>query len=274
MPCVGFSYKLDGFVKQKGNNNNIQNIPDSNNSTDERKRSKSIGFSVRFADGHIVSESNGIKTMIETLRYIGLERVSKYRKVFSGYYLVDKQQREDNRHTWQHYVDGWWIYANLSNGKKITVLKEIAKMFEISLEIFIDKQPNTSPDSLSTSINQKKRTKYSLNGGIACYKNQSVLNAIHLFMDEMPNATYADILEFFPKELQGSYGVIQTLSQIEERKAKGFQTENRFFLGNNEILTSGDGIRFAVSSEWGPINFPIFQKHILENFGWTLNEVE
>ena len=40
-----------------------------------------------------------------------------------------------------------------------------------------------------------------------------------------------------------------------------------------EILTAADGVRFAVSNEWGD-NFASFQKHVTEQLGWTLEELE
>jgi hypothetical protein len=70
-------------------------------------------------------------------------------------------------------------------------------------------------------------------------------------MKHNPLATYAQIKRTFPDELQGSYGVIATTEEIQQRDRLGQDTQNRYFLDEDYILTSADGVRFAVCHEWG-----------------------
>ena len=202
---------------------------------------------------------------------MGLERASRYPVTFKGYPLVGKRQRSvDDPNKWQRDVDGWWVYINISNEKKIEHLKGVAKMLNIPMEIKVnDSDSNEQEDE---NYKNHKRAKFSLDGGPALCKNKSVLNVLRRFITEMPNAKYSEVCEYFPRDIQGGYGVFETLSQIAERKAKGQDAEKRYFIGPDEILTSGDGVKFAVSTQWGD-NFKTFQKHIAKELGWKLEEV-
>ena len=82
--------------------------PDDEDEKPEQRRSTSIGFSVHFSDGKVISEKSAHRTMIEALRYMGLERASHFNETFKGYPLVGTKQRiTDNGYKWQRYVDGW-----------------------------------------------------------------------------------------------------------------------------------------------------------------------
>ena len=76
----------------------------------------------------------------------------------------------------------------------------------------------------------------------------------------------------FPTDLQGSYGVVATIQEIEDRAKHNMTERKRWFLSSSDILTSADGVRLAVCIQWGPENFIRFQKHISALFGWTLKE--
>lgn len=247
--------------------------PDDEDEKPEQRRSTSIGFSVHFSDGKVISEKSAHRTMIEALRYMGLERASHFNETFKGYPLVGTKQRiTDNGYKWQRYVDGWWIYTNLANDRKIKCIKGVGKMLNIPLKIVLEDENNTvAPDKPAKQ--KGKRAMYSLNGGVAFCKNRSVLNIVRQFLAQMSSATFKDVCNFFPRELQGSYGVVRSLDEIERRKRQNRTEEDRWFLEPEEILTAADGVRFAVSNEWGD-NFASFQKHITEQLGWTLEEVE
>lgn len=239
----------------------------------EQRRSTSIGFSVHFADGKVISEKSAQRTMIEALRYMGLERASHYVETFKGFPLIGTKQRITNDgYKWQRYIDGWWIYTNLSNDRKIKCINGIGKMLNIPLEIVLEDESDTV--AIDKPVKQKgKRAMYSLNGGVAFCKNRSVLNTVRQFLAQMSSATYKDVCDFFPRELQGSYGVVKSLNEIERRKLQNKTEGNRWFLEPEEILVAADGVRFAVCNEWGD-NFSSFQKHVTEQLGWTIEEAQ
>lgn len=46
----------------------------------------------------------------------------------------------------------------------------------------------------------------------------------------------------------------------------------RYFLDPSEVMTSADGVRFAVSTQWDYNNFPRLQSVIKEFLGYRLEE--
>lgn len=235
-----------------------------------RKRRPRVKFGVKFADGKDIRRSAMCDTMIEALRYMGLERASKYRGyTFNGYPLIGKEKRPDDaNNVFQKHADGWWIYTNMDNPQKVACIKGVANMLNIPVEIEMDSEV-AEPQ---TDYNKKgKRTKYSLNGGEPTWKNRTVWNAVHTLLQELPNATFKEIADFFPKKLQGSYGVVATIAEIEERSKRNSSESNRWFLDPSDILTAGDGTRFVVTNEWGN-NFENFRNHVMREFGWTIEE--
>ena len=249
-------------------------MPDEIENADS-KRQPSIGFSVKFLSyGSVVKtihENTAKQTMIEALRYMGLEKASRYDgENFLGYRLVGKIQRiTDGNDCWQQYVDGWWIYTNLSNERKIKCLQGVAKMLNMQIEIVADKL-ETATRHITETVHSG-RQQYILNSKYTAGKNQSVFNAVKLFTKENPRATFNEIRQMFPKELQGSFGVVATLQEIESRAIGNVTEHKRWFL--NQVLTSADGIRFAVCNQWRPDNFTLFKKHIGRRLGWTLKEL-
>ncbi|MCM1452754.1 MAG: hypothetical protein NC102_10890 [Clostridium sp.] len=246
-------------------------IPDAN-----QGRSRSIGFSVKFADGKIIKFPTAQKTLIETLKYIGLERVSKFRgRTFAGYPLVGKEKRNTaTTGCWQKRVEGWWIYVNMSNDTAIDCIKKVAASLNVPLQVMRDEGNSHSSAQIEQTRERQNSSHrlYSLNGGAPVNKSTAVWQAVNNMLDEMPNATFGEILEFFPRNLQGSYGVVRTIEDVRERIRKHGTEARRWFLEPHKILTAGDGVQFAVSNQWGT-NFTGFRRHVIQEFGWTLEEI-
>ncbi len=104
--------------------------------------------------------------------------------------------------------------------------------------------------------NQKKKTydltHYSLDGGPMLGKNQLAYAIVSSYIKQHPETTFEEIEHIFPPQLQGSFGVVRTLDYIKEKGYNG----HRYFDKPNEILKSGNGISFAVSTQWGKDNLP------------------
>ena len=99
-------------------------------------------FKVIFLDeGKTIIEKNAIITMVETLKYMGLERVSHYKDFsYCGYPLVGKEKRLDlskkgKKVEWQKEVDGWFIYAQLTNDVKKSEIEKVAKFLDIRVKV-------------------------------------------------------------------------------------------------------------------------------------------
>lgn len=236
-------------------------------------RSESIGFIVRFPDGTVVQRKKAKETMIATLKVIGLHRVAAFRgKLFCGFPLVTRNKRKNVDFKCQEFVDGWYIYTCMGNEVKIEVLQQISDEFGLNLTITDEygRKIQKTVGGGSADRQQKKRKMYMLSGDGPYNKRDVVLMAVTRYMMEHPDSTYEQIEMAFPKELQGSYGVVRPMSWIEDRAKLGSDAMDRFYTLPNDILTSSDGIRFAVSKEWGH-NFANLVDR-LKNLGWEVTE--
>lgn len=104
------------------------------------KKSPSIPFLVKFEDGKEIAGKDALDTMIEALKYMGLERSSHYPRTFKGFPFIGKRKRTTVLKTgkaikWQKHVDGWWIYSVISNETKIECLKGVSEFLGIPLTI-------------------------------------------------------------------------------------------------------------------------------------------
>lgn len=239
------------------------------------QRSESIGFTVKFPDGTVVQRKNAKETMIATLKVIGLHKAAAFRgRLFKGFPLVGRNRRTDVDFRCQELVDGWYIYINMSNDTKIEMLRQISDEMRLGLVIKDETGSDVtfSVDSSSRSGNKQpgKRTLYKLNGDGPYSKRELVLLAVTQYVMEHADLNYDQLERVFPKNLQGSYGVIRPMSWIEEKASVGFDHNNRYYTDSKDILTSADGIKFAVCKEWGD-NFSNFA-HQVENLGWEISE--
>lgn len=233
-------------------------------------RSEYIDFKVKFADG-FTCVGNGKDTFIGALRYMGFSRVATFTgRTFAGFPLVGRKQRITEKPTkWQEKVDGWWIYINMSNTTKIDIIRQVAKFLGITIDIEMDGKP---VDVEGKDKSYEKRAVFSLNGGTPMSKRASVLAVVRKYVSEHPEATFESIKNVFPDSLQGSYGVVKPVIEIQKKIDAGQDAANRYYLAPNKLLTSSDGVTFAVCHQWGN-QFPYFQKHIANVFRWELAEV-
>lgn len=94
------------------------------------------GLKVTFADDTVIWHKAAINTFVEALRKIGLERIPQVGIEHGGYNLVSKDKRPTvPGRVWQHEVDGWYVYSNISNDTKADDLKRISEFFKLNLKI-------------------------------------------------------------------------------------------------------------------------------------------
>lgn len=109
----------------------------------------------------------------------------------------------------------------------------------------------TTPQKQSShtpkSKHQHDKTQYSINGGPLLGKRRFVHQLVKIYAEEHSTATFAELEKVFNPALQGSLGVIRSVNYIRE---KGIE-EKRYFMKDDELLRSADGISFAVCSQWG-----------------------
>ena len=98
----------------------------------------------------------------------------------------------------------------------------------------------------------RDKTKYIINGtSPRLPKNRFVLEIVKAYLNKYPT-DFSSLKQVFKDEYQGSTGVINKLDLVETKFAN--KSNKRHFTGENEILTSADGIQFVVSTEWGKHN--------------------
>ena len=99
------------------------------------------GIRVTFSDGTAFCESNAFKTFVAVLKHIGLERVAKVGVFHAGYNLVSREMRPpQDGVVWQHQVDGYYIYSNISNQQKASDLTKISDYYHLGLKIETEKE--------------------------------------------------------------------------------------------------------------------------------------
>lgn len=237
------------------------------------RRSESKGFTVYFKDGTMVQRKNAKETMIATLKVIGLRRVAAFRgRLFKGIPFVSRNRRTDVDFKCQELIDGWFVYTNMSNDTKIEILRQISDELNLGL-IIKDEMGNVVSSSYAKSDMTKKpakRTLYKLNGEGPYSKRELVLLVVTQYQMEHPDFTFEQIERAFPKNLQGSYGVVRPLSWIKEKAELGSDHLNRYYTEEKDLLTSADGIKFAVCNQWGD-NFSNFTQQV-EKLGWKISE--
>ncbi|SEM11012.1 Type I restriction enzyme R protein N terminus (HSDR_N) [Maribacter orientalis] len=130
---------------------------------------------------------------------------------------------------------------------------------DLSINITLKNQIKIASPTLQTIIREKAnktntrdKTKYIINGiGSRLAKNRFVLEVVKQSLQSQPR-DFNSLKNLFKDELQGSTGVINRLDYIETKYAN--KSNKRHFIGNDEVLTSSDNIKFVVSTEWGRDN--------------------
>ncbi len=86
----------------------------------------------------------------------------------------------------------------MGNPTKMEVLRKVAKY--LGIEITIDSAV-TMPSTVENPKTKTKRAMFSLNGSQPYNKRNLVYAVIEKFLELHPEATYDDVISFFPKNL-------------------------------------------------------------------------
>lgn len=235
--------------------------------------------SISFND-YIISNGNSTEKFIEFINLVGPELVYQMKIPFRGGYLVDKTRNLKYIAFCKPLNGGYWLNTHSSTTNKIELMKQIGEYFGIEVTFDIEEKDDNEPTTTSSAQKIKHsnnvavigRAKYSLNGGEPQNKRRIVHSVVSLYMKLHPRVTWREMLDVFPKELQGSYGVINTVESIQYRIKKGFDDENRYFLGSSNQFTTIDGVEFAVCHQWGG-QFDKFCEYVEDKFGWIIEKV-
>lgn len=116
----------------------------------------------------------------------------------------------------------------------------------IVVQTKVTPQPSYKEDVKTKTKAKYDYTKYSLNGGPWLGKGRFVHSLVSTYMKQHPNTTFQELEQMFPPELQGSFGVVKTMEYVSKNNDR-----RRYFDKTDEILRTGDGVFFAVSTQWG-----------------------
>lgn len=248
----------------------------------KRTKAKPIGIRSIKAENIYVNDGNSTKKYLDFINQIGPKLVYDMKINYLGGPLVDLKPNPKYEGTSRQLNGGYWININSSTQTKINQIRRICANLGMSVEfemdsdepkIFYDKEVVAVHNESVVTPTKNERAYFSLNGGEPLTKRRAVLEAVKLYIKENPEASFLKIKGAFPDQLQGSYGVVANLLFIDMKISNGHNFSNRYFLEEKDILTSADGVRFAVCNQWGN-QFPIFQRHVAQNFGWTLVAAE
>lgn len=93
--------------------------------------------------------------------------------------------------------------------------------------------------------NKGRLPRYSINGSYPLAQGRFVLEFVRRYIKDNPTLTYLELLRRLPKEIQGTYGIINSYN---EAKTKWIAHNKPYFY--DDILVSGDGVQIVVSSQW------------------------
>ncbi len=132
------------------------------------------------------------------------------------------------------------------NGEVIIDINQIIPLPEAESYLIKIKEKNTERQIALEST--KDKTKY-LFKDKTLGKGRLVFEVVKHFTEENKDMTFEDLQQKFPSNLQGSTGVINTLEFVNQKYSES--KKKRHFIDNGDVLTSSDGIKFLVSTEWG-----------------------
>ena len=104
------------------------------------------------------------------------------------------------------------------------------------------------------------KTKYDFEGK-QYGKGRLVLAILSKYVEDHPDVTFSDLEKVFPKKLQGSWGVFDTLDNAEEIVSQS--NRKRHFIQPEEIIKLKDAL-IAVCSQWGSDNIGNIEKKATE----------
>ena len=125
---------------------------------------------------------------------------------------------------------------------------------------------NDSKESANT-VRTRDKTRYIFRE-VAYLKNRLVLEVVQAFVAENYPISKEELLRVFPKQLQGSIGVVADIETAKQRK----DYDLRFFTDDDEIVHLSNG-EMVVCSQWGILNIPNFVEHA-RTLGYEIKEIK
>ena len=107
-------------------------------------------------------------------------------------------------------------------------------------------------DKLQNTLNSRDYSKYIFEGNE--YNKSKLVHAVVRTFIDTKKPSFSELLDYFPKELQGSKGVVSKLGDVKENE------RNRFYCSDDMILSCCDGTQVVTCTQWGIDNIDRFIK--------------
>jgi hypothetical protein len=116
-------------------------------------------------------------------------------------------------------------------------------------------------------------SKYSFNGK-TYGKSRLVLAVVQQYVEDHHPATFEELKEAFPDDLQGSFGVVRVFDDVPD-KYKGIESPvKRYFIKEDEIIRLNSGERVAVCTQWAASNTEKLVKNAMNKLGYEIRRIE
>ncbi len=146
-----------------------------------------------------------------------------------------------------------------------TVKPKIEKVEKTKME---NVDPTPKPKRERSGYLKRDLTKYELNGnGEKLGKGKFVLALVKQHVTDKPKTTFEDLCKAFPIELQKGYkGVFAKISDVKKNNLAA-----RYFMENDQIIKTADGIAISVTREFGAGNILVVVEHA-KKLGYKVKE--
>ena len=142
--------------------------------------------------------------------------------------------------------------------RQVKELTEQLKAKQNTEQSFTEDLPSEKADP-QKPIRKKDTTKYLFQGSVY-KKNRLVLAVIKNYAETHTNISAEELMQMFPKSLQGSLGTVRLLSDAQNSYA---ECEKRFFTEEQELIETSTGI-VTVCSQWHASNIIDFIEYVKE----------
>jgi len=176
-----------------------------------------------------------------------------------------------------HHVNGEWF--NISQ-KEIDLVETICKAMggkivtdEVKQEVEIETEETNEEDDLLQSqyhSGKKDTTQYVFNGR-TYGKGRLVLAVVEEYIKNHNNITLDELHKLFPKEIQGSFFVVDSFEKAKKIVEGSHINKKRHFIDNPIKLSNGEEV--VVTTEWGISNIDKFINKARE-LGYSISQAE
>lgn len=240
-----------------------------------KRRSKDYIAKVTFPDGKVVCHNVVKNTLVDVVRYAGLERVYSLRYPIRGIFLLAKEKLEDEKHmnSQVEIEPGWFLITNSSTDDKITQMRYLSHQLHLGLKVerISTKTGETISDATHGHAAERKPTgersydhsRFSLENGPFLNKTDFMFHLVETILKDNPHMTYAQLEQMLPYRSAGNKFLVK-----EDEWKELSEDRQRRYKATDGLLSDAQGTRFFISNQWRIDYFENEIYPLLERFGY------